>query len=114
MGEPAQRCNEGDGQAGDHDIEAYEPSGDLPAEIGQCRLLRLLRRLHAGELAAHCRGHLLRGIDRLLDLRELRQHQAPFYSDISRPSIDTELMVTYCMSIHGIEGDLPMNSATEE
>lgn len=23
-------------------------------------------------------------------------------------------MVTYCMSIHGIEGDLPMNSATEE
>ena len=24
------------------------------------------------------------------------------------------LMMTYCMSIHGIEGDLPMNSTTEE
>lgn len=75
---------------------------------------------HAFNLTDHVpRGHLLRGIDRLLDLRELRQHLAPFYSDIGRPSIDTELMVcvpmmTYCMSIHGIEGDLPMNSATEE
>jgi len=37
--------------------------------------------------------HLLRGIDRCLDLRELRQHLASFYSHTGRPSIDPELMV---------------------
>src|SRR6202047_430195 len=37
--------------------------------------------------------HLLRGIDRCLDLSELRRHLIPFYSDAGRPSIDPELMV---------------------
>ena len=37
--------------------------------------------------------HLLRGIDRCLDLGELRGHLSPFYSDTGRPSIDPELMV---------------------
>ena len=37
--------------------------------------------------------HLLRGIDRCLDLSELRQHLEPFYSHTGRPSIDPELMV---------------------
>lgn len=37
--------------------------------------------------------HLLRGIDRFLDLGELRRHLAPFYSHTGRPSIDPELMV---------------------
>src|SRR4029434_6878590 len=37
--------------------------------------------------------HLLRGIDRCLDLGELRRHLAPFYSHTGRPSIDPELMV---------------------
>jgi transposase len=37
--------------------------------------------------------HLLRGIDRCLDLSELRQHLVPFYSHTGRPSIDPELMV---------------------
>jgi transposase len=37
--------------------------------------------------------HLLRGIDRCLDLTELRQQLAPFYSHTGRPSIDPELMV---------------------
>src|SRR5438477_2154009 len=36
--------------------------------------------------------HLLRGIDRVLDLGELRQHLVPFYSHTGRPSIDPELM----------------------
>jgi transposase len=50
------------------------------------------------------RDHLLRGIDRFLDLSELRQHLAPFYSHTGRPSIDPELMVRmlvvgYCMGI---------------
>src|SRR5216683_2160920 len=37
--------------------------------------------------------HLLRGIDRCLDLSELRRHLIPFYSHTGRPSIDPELMV---------------------
>ena len=37
--------------------------------------------------------HLLRGIDRCLDLSELRQQLAPYYSHTGRPSIDPELMV---------------------
>jgi transposase len=37
--------------------------------------------------------HLLRGIDRFLDLGELRRHLAPFYSQTGRPSVDPELMV---------------------
>ena len=37
--------------------------------------------------------HLLRGIDRCLDLSELRRHLAPFYSHTGRPSVDPELMM---------------------
>jgi transposase len=37
--------------------------------------------------------HLLRGIDRFLDLSELRQHLAPFYSHTGRPSIAPELLI---------------------
>jgi transposase len=48
--------------------------------------------------------HLLRGIDRALDLGDLRQHLAPFYSPIGRPSIDPEFMIRmlivgYCFGI---------------
>lgn len=48
--------------------------------------------------------HLLRGIDRFLDLSDLRKHLAPFYSHIGRPSIDPELMIRmlivgYCFGI---------------
>lgn len=38
-------------------------------------------------------NHLLRGIDRYLDLSSLRQHLSEFYSHTGRPSIDPELMV---------------------
>lgn len=37
--------------------------------------------------------HLLRGIDRFLDLDDLRKHLAPFYSHTGRPSIDPQLMI---------------------
>ena len=45
--------------------------------------------------------HLLRKIDRFVDLSELRAHLGPYYSDVGRPSIDPELMmrmliVGYC------------------
>ncbi|MDH3469013.1 MAG: transposase, partial [Gammaproteobacteria bacterium] len=50
------------------------------------------------------KDHLLRGIDRFLDLSGLREHPAPYYSHIGRPSIDPELMIRmlivgYCFGI---------------
>jgi transposase len=36
--------------------------------------------------------HLLRSIDRFVDLEDLRRELAPFYSNIGRPSIDPELL----------------------
>src|SRR6201996_3864201 len=51
--------------------------------------------------------HLLRSIDRFVDLQGIRQDLAPFYSHIGRPSIDPELMIRmllvgYC---HGIRSE---------
>src|ERR1700675_1274624 len=48
--------------------------------------------------------HLLRSIDRFVDLSELRRELAPFYSMLGRPSIDAELMIRmliigYCFGI---------------
>ena len=48
--------------------------------------------------------HLLRDIDRVLDLSKLREHLAPYYSHTGRPSIDPELMIRmlligYCCGI---------------
>jgi len=49
-------------------------------------------------------NHLLRGIDKFLDLSDLRAYLAPFYSHTGRPSIDPELMIRmlivgYCFGI---------------
>jgi transposase len=81
-------------------------------------------------------NHLLRAIDRFVDLSGLRAHLRPFYSEIGRPSIDPELMlrmliVGYCFGIRserrlceevhlnlayrwfcrlGLEGDVPDHS----
>jgi transposase len=48
--------------------------------------------------------HLLRSIDRFVDLGDIREQLRPFYSDTGRPSIDPELMIRmliigYCMGI---------------
>ena len=48
--------------------------------------------------------HLLRKIDRFVDLTGLRAHLGPYYSDVGRPSIDPELMIRmlivgYCFGI---------------
>jgi transposase len=48
--------------------------------------------------------HLLRRIDALVDLSEVRTHLAPYCSDTVRPSIDPELMIRmlivgYCFAI---------------
>ncbi len=37
--------------------------------------------------------HLLRSVDRFVDLSSIRKYLAPFFSDIGRPSIDPELMI---------------------
>ena len=56
-------------------------------------------------LERHVRAdHLLRAIDRVVDLSGLRAHLRPFYSELGRPSIDPELMVRmlivgYCFGI---------------
>jgi transposase len=49
-------------------------------------------------------SHMLRRIDRFVDLSEVRAHLAPYYSDVGRPSSDPELMmrmliVGYCFGI---------------
>ena len=49
-------------------------------------------------------NHLLRSIDRFVNLSGLRTHLRPFYSEIGRPSIDPELMIRmlivgYCFGI---------------
>jgi transposase len=48
--------------------------------------------------------HLLRSIDRIVDLTGLRQELAPFYASTGRPSVDPELMIRmliigYCLGI---------------
>ena len=80
--------------------------------------------------------HLLRTIDRFVDLSSIRAHLRPFYSEMGRPSIDPELMIRmlivgYCCGIRserrlceevhlnlayrwfcrlGLEGDVPDHS----
>src|SRR5215469_16102280 len=48
--------------------------------------------------------HLLRAIDRFVDLEEVRAHLTSFYSPIGRPSVDPELLIRmllvgYCFGI---------------
>jgi transposase len=48
--------------------------------------------------------HLLRSIDRFVEVDGLRQELAPFYSEMGRPSIDPELLIRmlivgYCFGI---------------
>jgi len=56
-------------------------------------------------LDAHVPGdHLLRSVDRFVDLSEVRRELAPFYSSMGRPSVDPELMIRmlivgYCFGI---------------
>ena len=63
------------------------------------------RLFYSFNLDAHVPAdHLLRGIDRVLDLTDLRRHLTAFYSHTGRPSIDPELMVRmllvgYCFGI---------------
>lgn len=50
------------------------------------------------------KNHLLRSINRFLDLDDFRQYLAEFYSPLGRPSIDPELMIRmlilgYCFGI---------------
>ena len=49
-------------------------------------------------------NHLLRSIDRFVDLSDIGEHLRPYYSEIGRPPIDPELvilmlLVGYCFGI---------------
>ena len=49
-------------------------------------------------------GHMLRAIDRFVNLDGVRAHLAPFYSSTGRPSVDPELLIRmlivgYCFGI---------------
>src|SRR3984893_14760792 len=49
-------------------------------------------------------NHMLRKVDRFVDLSDVRAQLGPFYSDVGRPSIDPELMIRmlivgYCCGI---------------
>ena len=49
-------------------------------------------------------NHMLRKVDRFVDLSDVRAHLGPYYSDVGRPSIDPELMIRmliagYCFGI---------------
>src|SRR5688572_17567049 len=81
-------------------------------------------------------GHVLRAIDRFVDLDGVRSHLAPFYSSTGRPSVNPELLIRmlivgYCFGIRserrlceevhlnlayrwfcrlGLEGDVPDHS----
>jgi len=92
---------------------------------------------HSFSLERHVPAdHMLRSIDRFVDLSSIREHLKPFYSEMGRPSIDPELMIRmliigYCMGIRserrlcdevhlnlayrwfcrlGLEGDVPDHS----
>jgi transposase len=54
-----------------------------PQQIGQAALV------YEFSLERHVPAvHLLRAIDRFVDLSNVRSHLAPFYSSTGRPSID--------------------------
>jgi transposase len=43
--------------------------------------------------------HMLRSIDRFVDLSGVRAHLEPYYSMIGRPSIDPELMLRMLIAV---------------
>src|SRR6204780_963752 len=47
-------------------------------------------------------NHLLRKIDRFVDLSEVRAHLGPYYSDVGRPSVDPELIVRMLIVGYGL------------
>jgi transposase len=51
--------------------------------------------------------HLLRSIDRFVDLSSIREHLRPFYSEMGRPSVDPELMIRMLIIgyTHGIRSE---------
>ena len=51
--------------------------------------------------------HLLRSIDRFVDLSPVRAHLTPFYSSIGRPSVDPELIIRMLLLgyVHGIRSE---------
>ena len=49
--------------------------------------------------------HMLRLIDRFVDLSDIRQYLAPFYSSTGRPSVDPELMIRMLLQARSQRSD---------
>jgi transposase len=51
--------------------------------------------------------HLLRRVDRFMDLSSIRAELRPFYSETGRPSVDPELMIRMLVVgyTHGIRSE---------
>jgi len=47
-------------------------------------------------------NHLLRSIERFVDLNDTRQYLAEFYSHTGRPSIDPELLIRMLLLWHSV------------
>jgi hypothetical protein len=65
------------------------------------------------DLERHVPGdHLLRSIDRFIDLSGIRARLRPFYSAIGRPSIDPELMIRMLIIVYvmGIRSERPTSA----
>ena len=50
-------------------------------------------------------NHMLRRIDRFVDLSGVRAHLEPYYSDAERPSIDPQLMIRMLIVCFGIRSE---------
>src|SRR6202451_4230539 len=70
-----------------------------------CRQVEQVALFYEFSLERHVpQDHLLRSIDRFVELGDLRRELAAFYSPMGRPSIDPELMIRmlivgYCLGI---------------
>ena len=109
---------------------------DTHAMMGERRVMQEAL-FYGFSLERHVPGdHLLRRIDRFVDLSEVRAYLEPYYSEVGRPSIDPELMIRmlivgYCVGVRserrlceevhlnlayrwfcrlGLEGDVPDHS----
>jgi hypothetical protein len=57
--------------------------------------------------------HLLRSIDRFVELGDLRRELAPYHSSMGRPSIDPELMIRMLLFRHPL-GTTPVRRSPSQ
>jgi transposase len=100
--------------------DSFPPVGGRPEAMMGPRQIDQAALFYEFSLERHVPAtHLLRSIDRFVDLSEIRSHLAPFYSSTGRPSIDPELLIRmllvgYCFGIRSerrLCEEVPLNLA---